>query len=102
MHKKGYQEPNASFKHRGNRKKKAWLPHVHCYISILNARCKKRLKMVTLLVRSKYPTLPSPQRNMAERRGNSLLQRQSECFLVMDSSPLLQTSCLFPQGPREC
>lgn len=58
--------------------------------------------MVTQLVRNKYPTLPSPQRNTVERRGNSLLQRQSECFLAMNSSTLLQTSCFFLQGPREC
>lgn len=58
--------------------------------------------MVTQLVRNKYPTLPSPQRNTVERRGNSLLQKQSECFLAMDSGPLLQTSCLLPQGPGEC
>lgn len=102
MHRKGYQEPNASFKHWGNQEKKAGLPNVHCYISIPNARCKKRLKMVTQLVRNKYPTLPSPQRNNSRKKGHSLLQRQSECFLAMNSSPLLQTSCLLPQGPREC
>lgn len=31
MHRKGYQEPNASFKHWENQQKRAGLPYVHCY-----------------------------------------------------------------------
>lgn len=54
------------------------------------------------LVRNKHPTLPSPRDTTVESRGHSLPQRQSECFLAVNSSPLLQASCWLPQWPREC
>lgn len=45
------------------------------------------------LVRNKHPTLPSPRDTTVESRGHSLPRRQSECFLAVNSSPLLQASC---------
>lgn len=47
MRRKGCQEPNASSKHWENQQKRTGLPYVHCYNSISNAWCRKRLSMVT-------------------------------------------------------
>lgn len=98
---KRLQEPNTSLKHRENQQKRAGLPYVHCYNSI-PLPDGNQSSDGNQLVRNKHPTLPSPRDTTVESRGHSLPRRQSECFLAVNSSPLLQASCWLPQWPREC